>query len=51
VAVGPTGSGTPFTVALVLRAFGVPQEGVRMVAAPFGKGRRCSAPARSTRCS
>jgi TRAP transporter TAXI family solute receptor len=38
VAVGPTGSGTPFTVALVLRAFGVPQEGVRMVAAPFKEG-------------
>ena len=38
-------SGTPFTVALVLRAFGVPREGVRMVAAPFTEGRRCSATA------
>ena len=38
VAVGPTGSGTPFTVALVLRAFGVPQGAVRTVAAPFKEG-------------
>lgn len=38
VAVGPTGSGTPFTVALVLRAFGVPQSSVRLVAAPFKEG-------------
>jgi uncharacterized protein len=38
VAVGPTGSGTPFTVALVLRAFGVPQSTVRTVAVPFKEG-------------
>jgi TRAP transporter TAXI family solute receptor len=38
VTVGPTGSGTPFTVALVLRAFGVPQDSVHLVAAPFKEG-------------
>jgi uncharacterized protein len=38
VAVGPTGSGTPLTVALVLRAFGVPQGSVRTVAASFKEG-------------
>ena len=38
IAVGPPGSGTPFTVALVLRAFGVPQGEVRMVAVPFRDG-------------
>lgn len=38
VVVGPTGSGTPFTVALVLRAFGVAQGTVRTVAVPFKEG-------------
>jgi TRAP transporter TAXI family solute receptor len=38
VVVGPTGSGTPFTVALVLRAFGVAPGSVRTVAVPFKEG-------------
>jgi TRAP transporter TAXI family solute receptor len=38
VVVGPTGSGTPFTVALVLRAFGVSSGAVRTVALPFKEG-------------
>jgi TRAP transporter TAXI family solute receptor len=38
VAVGPSGSGTPLTVALVLRAFGVPQAAVQTVAVPFKEG-------------
>jgi uncharacterized protein len=38
VAVGPPGSGTPFTVALVLRAFGVPEGAVRTVSVPFKEG-------------
>ena len=38
VAVGPPGSGTPLTVALVLRAFGVAERDVRTVAAPFREG-------------
>jgi TRAP transporter TAXI family solute receptor len=38
VAVGPPGSGTPLTVALILRAFGVAEREVRTVAVPFGEG-------------
>jgi uncharacterized protein len=38
VAVGPPGSGTPLTVALILRAFGVAERDVRTVAVPFREG-------------
>jgi len=38
VAVGPPGSGTPFTVALVLGAFGVRPSEVQTVAVPFKEG-------------
>jgi uncharacterized protein len=38
VAVGPPGSGTPLTVALVLRAFGVDEHEVRTIAVPFKEG-------------
>ena len=36
--VGPSGSGTPFTAALVLRAFGVAPEQVHTIAVPFKEG-------------
>jgi TRAP transporter TAXI family solute receptor len=38
VAVGPPGSGTPLTLALVLRAFGIAERDVRTIAVPFREG-------------
>ena len=38
IAVGPPGSGTPLTVALVLRAFGLTPDDVRTITVPFHEG-------------